>query len=267
MAEPGMVVRFTGDELAVRGVPIYELGDTFIALQRILHKAYLYERGRLIEGAPLRRVERQQLSLQIVDRERSSDLYVLAPFLADPFAQQMIAAAVGAGLETLLDYAKQRVVSTRSRSHSSEGPTMVEGSYFAGAIYAETVQITNHISNIGGIDSIELRPTGPVASRPVVMTEATQTYVRGLADHIVYGPEQQVVGYVTRLHPNRLMADIKVAPSHYVRVHMDEEMFDYVRYGTEQEETLAFRGKQIIKLGGTQARVTEFEADSVESLA
>jgi hypothetical protein len=110
MGEPTLLLKFSGEGLDVRGVPVYELGDTLIALQRVIHKAYLFQHGRLGEGLPLRKAERQQLSLQIVDRERSSDLYVLAPFLADPMVQQMVFMAAEVGLAALLDYGLHRVL-------------------------------------------------------------------------------------------------------------------------------------------------------------
>lgn len=267
MAEPGLLVKFSGEDLDVRGVPIYELGDTFISLQRIVHKAYLFERGRLTAGTPMRRSERQQLSLQIVDRERSSDLYVLAPFLADPGVRELIAGALQVGMKSLLDYGLKRVLG--DGRHADQSPSVaaenVDGSFLAGAIYADTVNITNHINNIGGIDTVEFRPTGPVHARPVTFDETTQTYVRELANEVVYGPEQDVIGYVTRLHPNRLMAEIKVAPSHYVRVHMSEDMFKYVRYATEAEELLLFRGRPVLRLGKDNLKVTEIEATWVQA--
>lgn len=265
MGEPTLLLKFSGEGLDVRGVPVYELGDTLIALQRVIHKAYLFQHGRLGEGLPLRKAERQQLSLQIVDRERSSDLYVLAPFLADPMVQQMVFMAAEVGLAALLDYGLHRVLdSSQQPTQQSRVKTRdVSGSFFAGAIYAETVQITNHINNIGGVDSIHILPGGGTGLPPVRLDQETQSYVRYLANQTVYGPVQEIVGYVTRLHPNRLMADIKVGPGEFVRVHLDEEMFKYVRYGTEAEEYLRFTGAPVLRLGQTGETFNDFEAHSV----
>lgn len=267
MERTGLLLKFSGDGLAVRGVPIYELGDTLVAVQRILHKTYLYEQGRLGSGMPLRKAERQQLSLQILDRERSSDLYVLAPFLADPVVQLLIGSVLEVGLGSLLQYALQRVVAgPPSPGHQANlEASNVAGSFLAGAIYAETVQITNHINNIGGVETIELLPTGPVRAPSVLLTPETQGYTRDLANRTVYGPPQEIVGYVTRLHPNRLMADIKVAPGHFVRVHMNPDAFDFVRYRTGPEEDLLFRGWPVLRLGRDNMKVREFEAESAET--
>ena len=38
-----LTIRFVGPELQTRGMPIYELGTAFVALQRIVNKAYLAE--------------------------------------------------------------------------------------------------------------------------------------------------------------------------------------------------------------------------------
>ena len=40
---PSVWLKFFGKQLDVRSVPIYELGDTLIAIQRIVHKTFLFE--------------------------------------------------------------------------------------------------------------------------------------------------------------------------------------------------------------------------------
>ena len=45
--EPSLLLKFSGEGLDVRSIPIYELGDTLVAVQRIIHKTFLFENDRL----------------------------------------------------------------------------------------------------------------------------------------------------------------------------------------------------------------------------
>jgi hypothetical protein len=170
-------------------------------------------------------------------------------------------------METLTKYALQSVFSRRSkdeREKTSINARDIEGSLFVGAIYAETVQITNHISNIGGVESIELIPEGGLDAQPIKLTQSTQEYVRALTNQTFRGEHQEIVGHVTRLDQSRLVAEIKLAPSRYVKVGLTEDAFLFVRYNTEQDQLLRFRGYPISRLGESLTSFREFEAQSVE---
>lgn len=140
----------------------------------------------------------------------------------------------------------------------------VSGSVLAGSIYAETVQITNHINNIGGIETIELIPAGSYEMPSVRLNSDTQNYVREIANRKYRGGPDEIIGYVTRLLPNRLLAEIKLGPSRYVKVGLDKEHFEFVRYMTTEEHELRFTGRPIIKLGKDLSTFQEFEAETVE---
>lgn len=265
--EPSLWLKFSGKELDVRSVPIYELGDTLVAIQRIIHKTYLFKNDRLKKNAHLTQDERQRLSLQISERKKSSDLYALTPFAADPVLQEYLCTLLKVGLGALTKYALQSVLTDATKK--KQGTTSiqardVEGSVLVGAIYAETVQITNHIHNIGGIESIELIPSSNLNVSPVTITTETQKYVREIVNESYRGAHEEIVGYVTRLHPNRLLADIKLAPTRYVKVGLNEDAFRFVRYNTEPEQQLRFKGYPIVRLGKDMAAFQEFEAESVE---
>lgn len=265
--EPSLLLKFSGEGLDVRSIPIYELGDTLVAVQRIIHKTFLFENDRLKKHAQLTQNERQRLSLQISERRKSSDVYGLIPFAVDPAIQQYVLTLLKAGLGTLAKYALKRVLSdtsTQKLGTTSIRARDVQGSILVGAIYAETVQITNHINNIGGIDSIELIPSSGLNISPVKLTMDTQAYVREIANESYRGEPDEIVGYVTRLHPNRLLAEIKLAPSRYVKVGLDEDAFNFVRYKTVAEQQLRFKGHPVVRLGKDLSTFQEFEAESVE---
>jgi hypothetical protein len=264
--EPMLWLKFSGELLDVRSIPIYELGDTLVALQRIIHKTFLHDQARLKKHAQLTQEERKRLSLQISERKKSSDLYALVPFVTDTAVQQNIAMLLKYGLGALAKYALKNVFSSSKEpfQRASVKTENVEGSLLVGAIYAETVQITNHINNIGGVEKIELIPDRNVGIAPIKLTLETQGYVREIVNESYKGPKTEITGYVTRLHPNRLLADIKLEPGRYVKVGLDEESFRFVRYETEQEEQLKFRGHPIIRLGKDVTSYEEFEAETVK---
>jgi hypothetical protein len=253
--------------LDVRSIPIYELGDTLVALQRIIHKTFLHREDRLKKRAQLTQDERKRLSLQISEHRKSSDIYGLVPFVADVAVQQYISTLLKIGLGSLGKYALKSVLADEQSSQKKKTSLKaydVQGSLLVGAIYAETVQITNHINNIGGVESIELIPAQSLGVSPVKINSETQSYVREIVNESYHGEPEEIVGYVTRLLPNKLMAEIKLAPGRYVKVGLDEEAFRFVRYETEPEEQLRFKGRPIIRLGKDLTSYREFEADSVE---
>jgi hypothetical protein len=264
---PSLWLKFSGPELDIRSVPIYELGDTLIAIQRIVHKTFLFENDRLKKHAQLTQPERARLSLQISERRKSSDLYALIPFIADPAIQAYLATLLKVGLGTLAKYALKSVLSdTKPKAGTTTlQANDVQGSLLVGAIYTETVQITNHINNIGGIKSIELISSKGLAVPPISFDAETQKYVRDIANESYRGVQEEITGYVTRLLPNRLVAEIKLAPSRYVKVGLTDEHFRFVRYKTESEQQLRFKGYPIVKLGKDEANYQEFEAESVEA--
>lgn len=265
---PSLWLKFSGKGLDVRSIPIYELGDTLVAVQRIIHKTFLFENNRLRKHAQLTQLERAQLSLQISERRKSSDLYALIPFVADVALQAYLITLLKVGVGTLAKYAVKSVLSNDEKPKAGATTVQardVQGSVLVGAIYAETVQITNHINNIGGIESIELIPAGGMEASPVKFTADTQSYVREIANVGYRAAPEEIVGHVTRLLPSRLIAQIKLAPARYVKVGLSEENFHFVRYKTEADQRLRFKGHPIVKLGKDESTYQEFEAESVES--
>lgn len=107
--EPALLLKFSGEDLDIRSVPIYELGETLMAIQRIVHKTFLYDSQRLKKHAQLTNEERVGLSLQISERRKSSDVYALIPFVSDPATQQYLLMLLKIGLGSLAKYTLQTV--------------------------------------------------------------------------------------------------------------------------------------------------------------
>ena len=165
-------------------------------------------------SAHLKRGERARLSLQISDRTKSSDVYALVPFVTDPLARQYLTSLLKLGLGSLGRYAAKKVLSSLTDASSDSKasiPSTTEASALIGAIYAETIQITNHINNIGDVQKIEIIPDQSVRVAPIALTKDTQDYVRQIANESYRGPKGEIHGSVTRLDPNHLTAEIRVS--------------------------------------------------------
>ena len=229
-------LKFSGDELDIRSVPIYELGDVLIAVQRIIHKSYLANVDRQRNYAHLTQDERRRLSLQIQDRRKSSDLYGLVPFLTDGAIQGYVFDLIKTGLGALAKYALKQAFSEPGPKEGSRTVTQeirdVRGSMLTGAIYAETVQITNHINNIGGVEKIDFIVGDPHSAPVASFDPDVQAYVRKLATSRYFGERTEIEGYLTKIHANRRTVEIKAGPKRYIEVHVSDDDFATIRYRT-----------------------------------
>ncbi len=235
--------KFIGEDLDVSSIPIYELGEVFIAYQRIIHKILLFKNERLRKGAQLRRDERQKVAFRVCETRKGSDIWALAPFVSDPAVVDLLRTLVNTSLIELGKYALKRIV---ERDQNGQKP---RGSQITGAIHAETVTITNHIYNIGNIERIEIHGGSDITSPPVVMTEETRDFVREIQYEFYEGPSQEVSGIVTKLHPNRRIVELKLSPGQYVKVYLSDPDFEAVRYKTYEGDLLTFLGQPQYILG------------------
>jgi hypothetical protein len=257
--EPILWLRFIGEELNVKALPIYELGTVLIAFQRIINKAYLFEKQSLSKGAKLSPVERQNYALQIGAHLKSSDEYGFISFVTDPVVVDHIKTLVVDGLVALGAYALGKAV---SKSDKKPPPNQ----YFIGSIYNEVTIINDRIENIGGVDSIEIRGGEGIEVNPVSFTTETQSYVRQLLNETYLGEIQELEGTITKLYPNRLIAEIKIEPNYYTKVFLNDPDFDVVRYKTRAGDVIKFMGHPIYRLGQKTTKIREFEALSIEDI-
>jgi hypothetical protein len=130
-----LTIRFVGAELQTRGMPIYELGTAFVALQRIVNKGYLAETDSLTKGAVPEKTIRKSLALQISAHERRSDFFALAPLLTDPTAVKALTAAASFVYDVAKAYAAKKVVDIL-KSDKNESKHI-----FIGSIHSDVVNI------------------------------------------------------------------------------------------------------------------------------
>ncbi len=239
--EPILWLRFIGEGLDVKSIPIYELGTVLISFQRIINKAYLFEKQSLAKGAKLSPVERQKCALQIGAHQKSSDEYGFISFVTDPVIINHLKTLAVDGIVALGAYALGKAVSKKDVNPPSN-------QYFIGSIYNEVTAINDRIKNIGGVEKIEIRGGNGVDVDPITFTTKTQSYVRQLANEKYLGEMQELEGTITKLYPNRLISEIKIKPNYYTKVFLNDAEFDVVRYQTRTGDVIRFMGRPIYRL-------------------
>ena len=252
MTEEIVSIKFEGEALSKKSVPIYELASSLIAFQRIVNKAALYANDELEKGAHLPMKRREALALQIFTHKKGSDLWGLAPYLTDPALGPIWQNLIALGLGAVGSYITKRAF---DRAKPPKHQNLIVN------IYPEMKLFVDRIGNIGGIERIEITKTGSGAGVRLVISAETQKAVREIDQQLVPGSRREISGIVTQLFPQSFRLDIKDAPGHYVRVSMDETSFEKVRrLSVLTEREICFEGIPFYRLGDSSLVVHQFRA-------
>lgn len=250
-------VRFIGEGLKTRGVSIYDLAQTLLALQRLVHKAFLASNDRLEKGAFPVREERESLALQLGERRRTSDAFALVPVLTDPMVYE--------ALKNLANYVASGIVGyyvgdilKRARGESDANKQL-----YIGSIYAEVVNIANRVEASGGVESISIG--APSLGRDVIasFTPETKEFVGSLRGEVYLGPRKTIKGRVYKLYPASKIVAIRRSGGKTVSIFLNDEDFDQIRYHKDNNPLVHFSGRPRYQLGIETKVITEFESDSV----
>lgn len=249
-------LRFHGDALAKRSLPVYELATALIAVQRIVHKAALFNEGKLGKGVHLPTDKRETLALQIARHDKGSDLWGLSPYLTDPAIGPILQGLIIAGLAGLTAYAGKKVLPKKRppKNHT-----------FVVNIFPEVKMLVDRVGNIGGVEKIEVVGHSDLIGQTVLLDGNTRDYVRSLEYQLIPGRKMTISGVITQLLPQSFRLDIKVAPKRYVQVKLDPELFEKVKLHARGSllEFLVSRGELLGDLGlpWDQVEVTEVGRD------
>lgn len=248
-------IKFEGDALATRSLPIYELASSLIAVQRIIHKAALFSDGKLDKGVHLPTRRREELALQIISHRKSSDLWGLAPYLTDPALGPVFQGLMVACLSALGAYIGKKIGKEKD---------IPKNQVLIVNIFPEIKQLTDRVGNIGGVDRIEFVGPHDTAGKGLVIDANTQEYVRELEYQLISGKKTIISGVVTRLWPQSCRLIIEDVPGHYIQVRMAEKLFEKIRRSPVlMEHEFRFEGIPLYKLGDSTGGAHEFHADRV----
>lgn len=252
-----LTIRFTGEALVTRGVSIYDLGNTLLATQRIVNKAYLSLEDRLTKGAFPKKEEREFLSLQLGERRRASDAFALVPILSDPLVQ--------AHLKSLCEYVISGIVGyytgdVLQRLHKEKDQ---DKQIFIGSIYTEVANIVNRIDAAGGVEGISIG--SPLLGRETVaaFNSETKDYLGSLKNEYFLGSYQEIKGNVYKFYPASRIVAIRRPGGSTVSIFLSESDFDKIRYHRETNPLFLFKGHPKYQFGVETKAVSEFVADEI----
>lgn len=251
-------VRFVGKDFDQRGVSIYDLSNSLLAMQRIVHKAYLSKEGRLKKGAFPNREEREGLALQLGERKRRSDAFALVPILTDPAVQDSMKGLANYVFSGLVGYYTGNVMDKihKEKDHDKK--------IFIGSLYTDVANIVNRIDASGSVDAISLG--SPLMERETVASfnSESKEYLNTLKDEFFLGTYQEIKGYVYKLYPASRIVSIQRAGGSTVSIFLDDQDFNEIRYLRETKPQFIFKGRPKYQFGVETRSVTEFEADEIE---
>ena len=251
--EPIAWIRLKGETLDVNSIPIYELGKILIAFQRIINKTQLYHKQFNSNALKLNPLERKQIALQIGVHNKSSDEYGLIPFLTDPDVVTHIKTLIVDGFVALGWYG---IYKFKNRN-KPDNDKLVK------SIYTEVKSINDRINNIGGVQTIEVRSASDLEMEPILFNSETQKSIREMKYNWIYGKKREINGIITKLFPNRLIAEIKLRPSYYVIISLNERDFENIRYNTNIGDRITFIGYPKFRMGYTSEKIRYFDAISI----
>ena len=251
-------IRFVGEELSHRGVSIYDLSNSLLALQRIIHKAHLAMEDRLMKGAFPDKEDRQRLGLQIGERRRESDAFSLLPMLNDPQVQQYMAKLAEYVFSGIVGYYVGDVLKRVQREPD------LDTQIFIGSICTEVANIVNRIDASGGVEGINIG--APASGRETVaaFNSDSKAYLSSIKGEIVLGDYQEIRGKVYKLYPASRIVAIRRGGGRTVSVFLDAEAFDRIRYHREKNQMFLFKGRPRFQFGVETKVVSEFVADAIE---
>lgn len=253
-------IRFIGERLNAHGVSIYDLGESLLAIQRIVHKAYLAQEGRLIKNGYPTKQEREELALQLGERRRASDAFSLLPILSDP--------AVQITLLKLMDYIASGLVGyfigdVINRIKKEPDP---DKKIFIASIYKEIEGIAVRVGTPGGVESISIGSPALERETLATFTPETKNYLAEIKNEVFLGTYEEIKGRVYKFYPNSNIIGIRRAGGNTVTIHLTEKDFESIRYLKVKNPLFLFKGHPIYKLGAITKTISEFDADEIERI-
>jgi hypothetical protein len=265
-------VRFVGQNLDERSVPIYLLGESFIAFQRIVNKAYLAQNDRLGTGSQLTNFEREMLALQVGERRKESDGYGFLPFQITPDMMELLKGLATQIVIAFGQYAYQKIKTRNDTGNEKEQDSkeykngekqpISESPEFVGSIHKDLSVIVRTIEGIGNIREIQFSVPNDPHVKAVVLNVDTKGYVQDLASQSYLGKQQDLTGEIARLEPGENIITIRKKHTRkLIRVYATENIFNDVRYSDIKEnDFITFSGHPIHRYGDDVSKYDKFEA-------
>jgi len=213
-------IRFEGPGLKTDGLPIGELGEALIAIQRLVYKAYLIQNREEFVHTAITDMERQKYALQIAKRKHGSEFILLnwlQTTLNDTLVQEKLMNILtilgGAALTYVESKVRDKLKSVRLGRANSDADEL------ALRMYPEIQEIVKHIGNPmverqprlkpGERKKVQRKPKPRVNSisisiagmnHPIVFDEKVKEHVRSIENSTKNGKLQTIIGKVDKAH-------------------------------------------------------------------
>lgn len=254
-------LRFDGAQFKTRGVPIQDLGESLVLIQRMVYKAYFIREKQSFKKAVPSTAERKLLAMEIAGRERGSDVYQLA-WLARDVADNVAAGAlqgisgeIASALMILTANQIWDLIQKRKRRPVD---------LLAISIFNDLEELTNRIGKAGDIRRIEIHFAGKRG--PVVIDAKTRDAVKNARRLLKKGKSQPLEGDVIAPHTiGQDYAFVRVGTDR-VKVYMKRKVFREMMavLGEEPIARLRFSGRPRLMIDFDPGRFVEYYADSVQ---
>jgi hypothetical protein len=264
-----LTIRFKGERLKKEAIPIYELGQSFIALQQAVHKAWSISTSTSLSH--IRRAEiRRAIALEVVQYKKSSDLFVLGAVFANPVVAPILTEAIKLTISGLFKYAQKAVLDGSDRQKTpnilikDNSNSSITINNFAGSSYAQVTQLQTPIGGFGGVEEIELSSPLYTPKEVIVLDESTKKYTASIGQQELYGAVEHLEADPYKLYTrSSSLVAIHKGEKIFIRF-SNPELFNFVRYQDKKNYTFKFTGRRVFKLNEESLAQGTFESDAVE---
>jgi hypothetical protein len=246
-------LRFIGDDLKERSVPIYQLAHALIDLQVMVNKAHLVRLGLHAHRPYLDTSSREKLALQICDRKKASDGYGLIPLITSPEVTDCVSYVFNA----LRMYATQRVLDPKGPRESKEEHI------FTALVYNQARDFHTRVNPKNGIDSIEINSALLSGEEPVKILAENKGYVNSLNNQNSLGPEMVLRGSVMNIDAQHSAIRVKREEGGIITVFLKPFDYEQIRFSKIKNPRIEAIGHPILKLGRESYNYTGFEASAM----
>lgn len=254
-------LRFDGARFKTRGVPIQDLGESLILIQRMVYKAYFIREKQSFKKAVPSSAERQLLAMEIAERKRGSDVYQLSWLAKDVVDNVMagtlqgISGEVASALALLATQKIWDLIQKRRRRPVD---------LLAIALYNDLEELTNRVGRTSGIRKIEVYFAG--RRHPVVIDAKLRDEIKDVKKLLKKGVRQTLQGDVIAPHTiGQDYAFVRVGASR-IKIHMKRTVFrEMMRFlGSDPTARLQFVGRPRLMIDFDPDRFVEFYAEAVQ---
>ena len=260
-------LRFKGENLEKRSIPIYELGQILISIQQIVTKAYLYDKKRM-DAHAISNKKREELALQLAYHEKGSDLYGFTSFVGTIVGNEHFIKIIMSIITALTGYGAERLISIikKKRPSKKELDELPGDRLLSAFIFSQVYNIFKRIDAIGSIKNIEISTKIKKKIHKVELTIDTKNAVRALQEVNFLGgkeEEKEIKGVVTRLNMKKNVVRVETEP-HDVNIKLTNEDFRAIRLSRRKFVECRFIARPEYRFGIEKLKTNDYEGRLLE---